>query len=54
MGLESKMVIRVTEDWHRKVKAEAALRGMTISNLIRQAVDDWLKRNPLELDKKDS
>jgi len=45
---ETKMVIRVPEEWHRYVKAEAALRGTSISKLVRNAVDEWLKDNPWE------
>ncbi|MCL6479974.1 MAG: ribbon-helix-helix protein, CopG family [Peptococcaceae bacterium] len=48
MTLETKMAIRVPEEWHRQVKAEAALRGTTVSKLIRTAVDEWLKQNPRE------
>lgn len=48
MGLETKLTIRVPEEWHRKVKAEAALRGTTVSKLVRQAVNEWLKHNPRE------
>lgn len=48
MTLESKMVIRVPEEWHRYVKAEAALRGTSISKLVRNAVDEWLRQNPWE------
>lgn len=48
MALESKLLIRVPEDWRRQVKAEAALRGITISQLIRTAVDEYLKQHPRE------
>lgn len=48
MALDTKMAIRVPVDWHRQVKAEAALRGITVSWLIRISVDDWLARNPRE------
>jgi predicted DNA binding CopG/RHH family protein len=40
-----RMTIRVPEAWHRKVKSEAALRGMSLSQLIRTAVDEWLEKN---------
>lgn len=48
MGLETKMAIRVPEDWHRQIKAEAALRGITVSWLIRVSVDEYLARHPRE------
>lgn len=48
MALESKLLIRVPEDWRRRIKAEAALRGITVSWLIRTAVDEWLANHPRE------
>jgi len=48
LTLETKMAIRVPLDWHRRVKAEAALRGMTVSRIVRVAVDEWLASHPRE------
>lgn len=53
MKLETKMAIRVPEEWHRRIKAEAALRGITVSWLIRTATDEYLKRHPRGEDKND-
>lgn len=50
MALDALMAIRVPEGWRRQVKAEAALRGMTISSLIRAAVDYYLKLDIREAD----
>lgn len=47
MELESKVTIRVPEAWHRQAKAEAALRGISLSNLVRTAVNEWLSKHPL-------
>lgn len=48
MPLPPKMTIRADENWHRKIKVEAAKRGMTISRLVMTAVDEWLKNNPVK------
>jgi len=42
------MTINVDDDWHRKIKVEAAMRGITVSWLVRTAVDEWLERNPIK------
>jgi len=42
------MTIRVPEAWHRRIKSEAALRGLTVSSMIKVAVDEWLERNPIK------
>lgn len=51
MEMETKLTIRVPEQWHREVKSEAALRGTTVSKLVRTAVNEWLKLNPREAQK---
>ncbi|MGB9866852.1 MAG: hypothetical protein ACPLPR_02950 [Bacillota bacterium] len=43
-----KMTLPVPQDWHRRVKAEAAIRGLKLNRLIMSAVDEWLKRNPIK------
>ena len=48
MSLDTKMTIRVPEAWHRRIKSEAALRGLTVSSMIKVAVDEWLERNPIK------
>jgi predicted HicB family RNase H-like nuclease len=40
------MTFNVPSDWHRKIKIEAAIRGITVTNLIIEAVNEWLKNNP--------
>lgn len=51
MEHDSKLTVRVPEEWHRQVKAEAALRGIAVSKLVRMAVDEWLKGHPREAGK---
>jgi len=48
MQTQPKMTIRAEESWHRKIKVEAAMRGITVSWLVRTAVDEWLERNPIK------
>jgi len=40
------MSVRMEEDFRRKIKAEAALRGISMAELIRQAVEEWLENHP--------
>lgn len=40
------MGISVDPLWHKKVKAEAALRELKISDMICEAVDEWLAKHP--------
>lgn len=48
MPLNWQMTLRVPQEWHRRVKAEAALRGVTVSFLVRTAVDYYLELNAKE------
>lgn len=45
---DAQLVLRVPSEWHRRVKVEAAYRGMTITKIVRTAVDEWLERNPYQ------
>lgn len=45
MQNDYKMVVRVPKEWHRRVKAEAALRGISLSQLIRDAVNEYLEKD---------
>ena len=45
------MSVRMEEDFRRKIKAEAALRGMSMAELIREAVEEWLENHPIEKEK---
>jgi len=46
--MEDKITIRVDGAWRRRVKAEAALRGLTLAELVRRAIDQYLDQNPIE------
>ncbi|MCL6447611.1 MAG: hypothetical protein K6U04_05570 [Armatimonadetes bacterium] len=41
---DHKMLIRVPVEWHRQVKAEAALLGMSMSKLVITAVNEYLEK----------
>lgn len=43
-----KITIRLPLPWYRKLKSEAALRGLTVGRLVQLAVDEWVKNHPLE------
>jgi predicted HicB family RNase H-like nuclease len=36
--------VRAPEEWHRRLKIAAARRGVTISELVRQLVEEFLDR----------
>ena len=44
---ETKMTLTVPDEWHRSIKVEAALRGMTIKDIVITSVNEWLENNPL-------
>lgn len=47
-GQKTKVTFWATVNWHRLIKAEAALRGLSISELVRSAVDEYLAKHPKE------
>jgi predicted HicB family RNase H-like nuclease len=38
------VVAKVPEELHRAVKAEAARRGLTISEVVKQLLEGWLEQ----------
>ena len=38
---EHKMTVRLPTDLHRRVKAKAALQGMTLSTVVRELLERW-------------
>lgn len=44
----TKLVVRTEPGWYRRLKVEAAKRDMKISELVRTAVDFYLKENPVK------
>ena len=45
---EHKMTIRVDEELHRRLKAKAALQGTTISAVVTELMEKWVKEAPVE------
>lgn len=37
--------IRVTEDWHKKAKSEAALLGIPLGKFVEMAVNEYIEKN---------
>lgn len=48
MQAMQKITIRLPLPWYRKLKSEAALRGLTVGRLVQLAVDEWVKNHPVE------
>ena len=38
---EKRITVRVTESLHRKVKAKAALVGKSVSDVLREYLEEW-------------
>ena len=38
---EHKMTVRLPTDLHRRVKAKAALQGITLSTVVRSLLEQW-------------
>jgi predicted DNA-binding protein len=45
---ERRTTIRLPEDLHRRVKAKAALQGTTITAVVREYLEKWVKEDPPE------
>lgn len=52
MPAGEKITIRLPLPWYRRLKSEAALRGLTVGRLVQLAVDEWVKNHPVEGDKR--
>lgn len=39
------IIVRVSEELHRSVKAEAAFKDITISDVVRGLLREWLKED---------
>lgn len=44
---KKRLVLEVTEDFHREIKSEAAFRGITIRKYILQAIFDRMKHDKI-------
>jgi len=45
---EHKTTIRLPEELHRRVKAKAALQGTTITAVLQELLEKWVKDDPPE------
>ena len=43
--METKITVLVSEDLRRQAKAAAALQGRSLSDVIREMLDDWLEES---------
>lgn len=46
--LEKRITVKVTESLHRKVKVKAAMVGQSISDILREFLEDWVEEPPPE------
>jgi len=45
---DESLSLRVPPEWKRRLKMESVIRDMSMTKIIVQAVDEWLKRHPVE------
>jgi predicted DNA-binding protein len=50
---EHKTTIRLPEELHRRVKAKAALQGTTITAVLKELLERWVKEDPLQPERED-
>ena len=50
---EKRITVRVPESLHRKVKANAALMGKTVSDILREYLEAFVKQEPPKSKKKE-
>lgn len=48
MSFDATLIVRVPMKWHQRLKAEAALKGTTPSQLMRAAIGHYLELNSRE------
>jgi predicted HicB family RNase H-like nuclease len=41
--LEKRITVKVTESLHRKVKVKAAIVGKSISDILREFLEEWVE-----------
>jgi predicted HicB family RNase H-like nuclease len=51
--LEKRITVKVTESLHRKVKVKAAIVGKSISDILREFLEEWVEEAPPKADKED-
>ena len=50
---EHKTTIRLPEELHRRVKAKAALQGTTITAVLQELLEMWVKEDPPEAEQEE-
>ena len=50
---EKRITVRVPESLHRKVKAKAALMGKTVSDILREYLEAFVKEEPPKSEEKE-
>jgi predicted HicB family RNase H-like nuclease len=51
--LEKRITVKVTEGLHRQVKIKAAIVGKSISDILREFLEEWVEEPPPEPNKED-
>jgi predicted DNA-binding protein len=46
MGDRKQVVTRVPDDLHRKVKIKSAKTGKTITEVVKERLEEWVKDDP--------
>lgn len=49
---EHKTTVRLPVELHRRTKAKAVLEGKTFSEALREALEQWLEKDPSEPEQK--
>lgn len=50
---EHKTTITLPEELHRRVKAKAALQGTTITAVLKELLEKWVKEDPPEAEQEE-
>lgn len=46
------LTVRVDEDFHNRVKTTTSQHGVTIAEIVRNSLEDWMAKNPSDGKKK--
>ena len=50
---EKRITVKVSENLHRKVKVKAAMMGKSISDVLREYLEEWVEETPSEPNEED-
>ena len=53
MADRNQVVTRIPDDLHRKVKIKSARTGKTITEVVKEKLEEWVKDDPRPQDKED-